>query len=446
MLDKFLNKLRDRISRYDGTSKHTRKYVPLLKELLPKYEEHIDKQFVKFLKLGIITGFDSDLRKKYILTPAFTKWKFFLADALWGTKCANCDNQIKDVPLFNRPEHIYCSNSCAQSSPAVTTARETTFLANYGHSHATQSQKVIDQIRETMYKRHGGYTLTSPTLKKRVDATNKDRYGSKYVTQNPEVMAKVIATQDELYGGVGMASTLLRQKASDTYRERNGYCHQWADPKIQEKNRNTTRGRLGVDYASQSLAVQARNKETSLRRYGFDNPMKSPVTKRKVVRTMRDRYNCDSPMQHPPSREKQQRASSRIKRYTHQGRVFEAQSSYEAFMFGILADKYGLENVFTQFDPEFPDYSFQEMRTFPDLYVASRDLFIEVKSDYTLMGTPATLAANREKAARADNSGNKERWVVAYPKDNACVLLPRRWYTLPNEKLVGILSHKSNFR
>jgi hypothetical protein len=111
-------------------------------------------------------------------------------------------------------------------------------------------------------------------------------------------------------------------------------------------------------------------------------------------------------------------------------------------VFEILADKYGIDNILTQFDEGFPEQAFSEMGTHPDLYVESKDLFIEVKSVWTLTCNQETLTTNRRKARKADESGNKLRWIVLVnSKSREYVLLPRHWYrwratTLVN-KLLG---------
>ncbi len=199
---------------------------------------------------------------------------------------------------------------------------------------------------------------------------------------------------------------------------------------------------LGVTSRNQLPVVKQRKRETNLSRYGVEYPKQSLAVQETARANSRLKWGVDHPMQNPAVFERSMRANHRVKLYTYLGRTFECQSAYEARIFQKLADRYGINNVLTQFDQGFPDYSFQEMGTFPDLYVSSLDLFVEVKSDYTLLGTKGqnTLSANRKKAALADSSGNKLRWVVAFKRDSQYVLLPRRWYDMSTNYLRVLLN------
>jgi len=150
-------------------------------------------------------------------------------------------------------------------------------------------------------------------------------------------------------------------------------------------------------------------------------------------------YGVRHHMQDPEIFERVMRSARLIKSYDFGGRQVEVQSTYEWFAFKILTKRYGSDNVVTQFDPEFPDYAFAELGTFPDLYVASIDLFVEVKSTWTLLGRK-WLAQNRKKARDCNASGNKVRWVVVLnPAKGAYKLLPLDWHIMTRSEITRFL-------
>lgn len=183
--------------------------------------------------------------------------------------------------------------------------------------------------------------------------------------------------------------------------------------------------------------VRAKAKATNQRVRHVDYAMQCPEVRAKRVANCRKRLGVDHHFHIASIMEKAHRAAFRIKAYTYKGRVFEVQSSYEAFVFQKLVDLYGANEVLTQYDPGFPEYAFTEMRTHPDLYVKRLDLFVEVKSTWTLFGNEEHryFEKNQSKARLADASGNKERWVLAYPDKNRYILLPRNWYAMSRSQV-----------
>lgn len=81
-----------------------------------------------------------------------------------------------------------------------------------------------------------------------------------------------------------------------------------------------------------------------------------------------------------------------------------------------------------------------EAGTRPDLYVVSRQTFIEVKSEYTLF---SALDGNRNKARRLEASGNHCRWVVVVRdhsrKHFRLRTLPVSWYRLTKKQIEALL-------
>ncbi len=290
--------------------------------------------------------------------------------------------------------------------------------------------------------------------------------GVKYPMQDPRVVAKSKTTLSRNFGELGMAHPTIRARRAATCLETYGVDNPNKSEVVKLAKIKTNLSRRGVENPSQDILVKNSKEATSYAHYGVSNPFQAEEVKQticatnmktrgvphsmqdpRVIETWQKRYKSKHGvvhhMQRPQIFAKVMRSSHRVKQYTYAGRAFEAQSSYEASMFGVLSDKYGIDNVLSQFDVGFPDYSFQEMGTFPDLYVSSLDLFVEVKSVYTLLGTDTqeTLQQNQKKAVNAYLSGNKLRWVVLLdPKSRDYRILPRRWYRWNRKELEDFLN------
>lgn len=261
--------------------------------------------------------------------------------------------------------------------------------------------------------------------------TNLKKRGVAYASQCPKVKKKKIVTNRKVRGVDNPSqSQEVKNRKARTNLSRRGVDNPMKDPSVVVAMGDTYEQKHGVRWSLQNPEVQAASRESNRRARGVDYPMQSPEVRAKRVENCQKKYGVDHHFHIASILEKAQRSAYRVDAYKYKGRIFEAQSSYEAFIFAKLAEKYGIDQVLTQYDKEFPSYAFQEMGTHPDLYVESRNLFIEVKSEWTLIGsdTSRCLEHNRKKAERADASGNKERWVVAYPSKDRYTLLPRDWY------------------
>jgi hypothetical protein len=284
------------------------------------------------------------------------------------------------------------------------------------------------------------YGVANPMQSKQVRdkgiATNLNKRGVEYASQCPEVKAKKVVSSLRHFGvdNPSKAQVVKDQKVKTNMRNR-GVDNPMKDPSVVTSMADKYEEEHGVRWSLQNPEVQEKGRVRNQLVRGVDYAMQCPEVKAKREENCLEKRGVSHHFHIPEILEKAQRSARTIKSYAYQGRSFEVQSTYEAFVFGKLADKYGIDDVLTQFDEDFPDYAFQEMGTHPDLYVKSIDLFVEVKSVWTLVGMPGSFTSNRAKAKKADESGNKERWVVAFPGEDRFVLLPRNWYAMSRNYL-----------
>ena len=217
-----------------------------------------------------------------------------------------------------------------------------------------------------------------------------------------------------------------------------GVDNPFKSEKVMKAVREERLARTGYKHARQDPTINRRAKRRQLKtvreRYGVDNVMFIPGMQALIVTRNQEKYGEDYPMQTPEVFYRAMEASHRIKLDRYKGRDYKVQSTYESRIFQQLVDKFGIENVHTQFHSDFPDYIMREAGTWPDLYVSSIDTFVEVKSTWTLWGTDGMLKSNRKKALASNKSGNVIRWVLMVPGKGK-VILPKDWYNMTTTEL-----------
>jgi len=247
---------------------------------------------------------------------------------------------------------------------------------------------IQDTLEEkTGYRHH----MKDPTFKAQFFRHLKDTTGFSNPGANPAVIAN-------------------RQEA---YFLKTGYTNPGANPKVIAKRQKTYFLKTGYKQPWKNPEVRAKAKRTLIARTGFDNPLANPETFAKAMAS-----------QH------------RIKEGIYAGRVYQYQG-WENTVFERLADLYGVSSVLTQFDDAFPS-CWKNTGTKPDLFVIPKNIWIEVKSTYTLYGTKYqdTLYKNKLKARAQVEAGVKVTWVVVLnPKRKSYVVLPKNWYTLGRKAL-----------
>jgi len=301
---------------------------------------------------------------------------------------------------------IYCSKPCSfehrtgfdhpLKNPAVKKRVARTCLHKYGVTSPSKLESVKQKKRKTSLANYGVYCpLLAPEVKKAVRKTWLKNYGVDNPSKCPEVIQRIWNT----------------------------WCG--VHPMWTQETKNKV-----VD--------------TNMSRYGVRNPSQRPEIRERAELTNLDKFGVRNVMQNADVFKKQMKSQHRIKAGSYQGRDYEYQG-WEHTIFEKLVDLYGTKNVVTQFDTGYPEWVMSEAGTWPDLYVSSLKLFVEVKSLWTLYGGigTGTLRKNKAKAEALEASGNKCRWVVVtHPAKKSYVILPRKWYRWTRGKLERFIEEK----
>ena len=265
--------------------------------------------------------------------------------------------------------------NAAQSSEAKAKAKATN-LAKWGVSSPSKVPEVKDKVRKA-WQAKSKEELISVTEKRKATCITR------YAVSNPMQCASIKAKVRAAWSSKDQQAII--NKAFDAHEARTGYRYPSQDPQMKVKRIATYR-----------------------LRYGVDNPTQNPDILRKALRTAHNLHTV-----------------------TLKGRDFKVQGSYELAALPKLVDKFGVENVLTQFSEKYPD----TLDWTPDFYIKSKKYFIEIKSVWTLL---IKLQRNKEKA-KATNVN----WLVLF-KD-VWLVLPQRWYLHPDVEalLVGLWLRKT---
>lgn len=140
-----------------------------------------------------------------------------------------------------------------------------------------------------------------------------------------------------------------------------------------------------------------KTKEAMLKKYGVENPFSLPSVQQKIKQTNLEKYGAESAMQNSEISDKSFKNAKKYKEYvTKSGEIWYLQG-YEIHAIKYLIDKYGEENIVAG-RKNVPRISYRfnnkNKKYFPDFYVPSHNLLIEIKSDYIY---EKELDKNKEK-------------------------------------------------
>lgn len=241
-----------------------------------------------------------------------------------------------------------------------------------------------ETIRETCLRIYGvDNPSKSEVVKKRIVRTMRKRYGVDYAMQYEEFAKKSVETNKRNHDGIfNLNDPDLRADAAFAYIEKYG-SHFGTVKEHQEKSKEKCRENLGVDYPFQSNKIHEKIKKGNLEKYGNEVFIISDEGKK----LMMEKYGVEHATQNPEILSKALYTAYASKDFIcPSGKVCRVQG-YEPFALrDLLADGVDEDDIITGCS-KVPTVSYtfegKERVYFPDIYVKSRDLVIEVKSVYT---------------------------------------------------------------
>lgn len=311
-----------------------------------------------------------------------------------NVKCDICGSERKlQYNLYNKnikKYNIYCcSNKCSHVKNKLTNLerygdenynnsnkRIETNLERYGVKNISEVPEFQEKTKRTKFKKYGDENYNN-TIKR--NATNLEKYGMTNTLFHPDFKEKAKKTNLEKYGCEdARSSDFVKNKRISTTLERYGVDFYTKTDEYCEKLKKTSLERYGVDNPNKSDEVKDKKIKSMIKKYGFISNSCTEESKRKLRETNLERYGFEYPMQVLDFFEKQQKNSKKINYYNEK---LYYQSSYEKHFLDYMSELDLLNMVSRGFHIKY-EFEGKERSHFPDFYIESYNLIVEVKSIY----------------------------------------------------------------
>ena len=246
---------------------------------------------------------------------------------------------------------------------------------------------------------------TSPEVIARREETNLRRHGVTYYTKSPRFQEQAKGTRQDRYGDPNYNNLALQQ---ETMLARHGKVHNWSG---ESGTRSCDLTKL-ERYGSLTYSNQEQGKATRLRLYGDEH-----FNRAACRATNLERYGVEWPLQNATILAKNRKYRSYP--YTMpSGNTVQVQG-YERYALDWVLQRYD-ESDLRVTKGDVPRFNYvldgRPHYYFPDIYVVSTKLVVEVKSNYTLQLHPKTV---RAKMLAVLQAGFKHMIIVVSIVKNA---------------------------
>lgn len=280
-------------------------------------------------------------------------------------KCKICGNYSKFINIQSGYKNTCGQKQCLNLYIKI--KREETFLKKYGVKTPAEIKGVKEKIGESNKKK------AREALEKR-KITNLNKFGVENPYQSLEIREKIKKTNLKKYGDeIPQKTKEIKEKTEKTnFKKYKGKSPQ-SDPLIFEKSQNTKIQK----YGNKNYNNPKQTQKTLLDLTGYEHALQNPDSRKKFRETSLDRFGENHPMQNEKIFNKSIKSGFRSKKYKDSTIYY--QGAYE---FDFLEKFYDKIDSLTK-GPRIEYYiDCKKHYYFPDFYVPSRNLIIEIKSKY----------------------------------------------------------------
>lgn len=254
-------------------------------------------------------------------------------------KCKQCRQAT--VKFFDKKYRVFCSVKCSQNNLETQQKSIDACRLKFGVDNPSQDESIKKKKTETCKSNFGvEYPLQSEKIQKQLKNTNLKNFGIENTSQREDVKQKK------------RAGFLLSH---------------------------------GVENPFQSEAVKIKMRETWVKKYGVENPMQSQEIRDKSKQTCLFKYGVCHPLQDPAVLERNQKY--RTKSAVIDGRDISYQGYEIVGWRHFLNNGFAFEDILSR-KGDMPKFIFvfcnKTKRYFPDFYVPSKNLIVEIKSTWTM--------------------------------------------------------------
>ena len=367
-----------------------------------------------------------------------------------GAICEICNKPIfPSSAILNKPNSLfkYCKKRKVCSSKCGSI---------HGFKIATEKNKLMPKekrleiakkAQDTMIQKYGCKSplCANSIFQEKIKRTLLKKYGvEKNIMQNKEIHAKSIKTFKEHMKSDEYRQQ-LRAKKEKTCLERYGVKHACQYEEIKHKIANSNKARSLEDKKK----TQEKIKQTCLSRYGTEYAVQSEQIKKRLKEGIAKSRAKRKELGQSLSECKTKIVSIAQKKYEVQSKNEQKFAEWLIYQKG-----YSPNDVIGQYEGEYNDFIYYKIKTFPDFWIKSKNIYIEVKSIFTFFNMYETkgkieeeaLQKNRKKAEVANQNGFTTRWVICGESITGkwrFLLLPKSWWKLSIDQLLQLIKTKN---
>jgi len=312
-------------------------------------------------------------------------------------KCGHsrCTNLVEKVPGEWKWKK-YCSKICGKLGGRE--RKIETFSKNFETTEALEN--LVEKRKQACIDKFGvDNPQKSLEVREKTKKTNLDRYGTPYAVSAPSIREK-------------QKQTLLNHYGVDVPTK---------SSKILEKSRQTNLSKYGVEWSSQNAEVRNKQKTTCLERYGVENPLQNQQISQQIKQTLLERYGVDNPTKNAGILEEALNSGKRAKEVVLPSGKKIKLRGYEPQVLDELLKSYQETQIITDIKlmPKIKYFDCsKERRYFPDFFIPSKNLIVEVKSSYTFQ---ANYRINLLKKESCLKMGYNFMFIIFDPKYNSYI-------------------------
>lgn len=345
--------------------------------------------------------------------------------------CPKCNNIINES-LYHFERGRKCPNKVC-----FVNEREKTCMEKYGVTNPAKLDVIKERIVETNLERYGKeHAMQLKSYQEKVQKTMQEKYGIKFAFHSDESFEKIRKTCMERYGKeFPLQCSFIQAKIKKYFMETIGVEYPMMN---QEHWKNKLLDMYGVDHYSRCPEYIIKFRKTCMDKYGVDSYSKTPEFLIQYKKTCMDKYGVEFPMQNSIIFEKYKNSCYKRKKYVFPSGRIEYIQGYENICINKLLEIYNendivINNIFipiikytkSKIDKNNNKYESKNHYYYPDIWIPSLNLLIEVKSTWTYN---LDKENNDRKMQACVNSGyNIDLWIYDHKKN-----IDKRSYKLNN--------------
>jgi hypothetical protein len=306
-------------------------------------------------------------------------------------ECKQCNTQTeKCFAYMIKTKNALCKRCITINSLQK---QKETMMKRYGVEHPSQSDIIKLKIKQGFIDKYG---VDNPSktieVQNKMKKTNLERYGVEFLVHNKEIKDKMIKTNLEKYG---VENPLQNND-------------------IKTKVKNTIIQKYGVDNVSKSIDFQNKMKNTNLIKYGVEFPLQNININTKMKKTNLEKYGFENPLQNAEISHKHLLSSYNTKQYNLPSGSILMYQGFENFALNELIKEGVQETDIITSRIQVPELCYidnnnKKRRHYVDIFIPSKNICIEVKSEYTITLESSNIFLKQEAAKVLGY--NYEIWV-----------------------------------